>query len=94
MTASNLVNKKFAFTETTPQDYLKKLKDKSDTKISDLAVLTPIVEKVLEDNPVIVSQYQSGKTGVLGFFMGAVMKETRGQADPKIATSLLQDMLK
>ncbi|HOQ79423.1 MAG TPA: Asp-tRNA(Asn)/Glu-tRNA(Gln) amidotransferase subunit GatB, partial [Candidatus Absconditabacterales bacterium] len=46
--------------------------------------LENIAKKVLENNPTIVEQYKSGKTSTLGFFVGQVMKETAGKANPKI----------
>jgi Asp-tRNA(Asn)/Glu-tRNA(Gln) amidotransferase B subunit len=41
-----------------------------------------------------VSAYQSGKEGLLGFFVGQVMKETGGKANPKVVNVLLREKLK
>ena len=49
--------------------------------VSDTAALEPIVDAILAANPAQVEQYRGGKDGLLGFFVGQVMKETKGQAD-------------
>jgi aspartyl-tRNA(Asn)/glutamyl-tRNA(Gln) amidotransferase subunit B len=63
------------------------------TAISDAAELEPLVEKILEANPGQVAAYRGGKEGLLGFFVGQVMKETRGKADPKAVNELLREKL-
>ena len=60
---------------------------------SDENLLGQIVAKVLADNPDEVERYRKGKKGLLGFFMGEVMKASAGKADPKVAGSLLREML-
>jgi aspartyl-tRNA(Asn)/glutamyl-tRNA(Gln) amidotransferase subunit B len=51
------------------------------------------VEEVLAANPEQVEQYRSGKTKVLGFFVGQVMKATRGKANPAEVNRLLKAAL-
>jgi len=53
--------------------------------ISDTGALDAIVDGIIEKNPKQVEQYRGGKTAVLQFFVGQVMKATRGQADPAAA---------
>jgi aspartyl-tRNA(Asn)/glutamyl-tRNA(Gln) amidotransferase subunit B len=60
---------------------------------SDESALAEIVDQVLEEHPDEVARYQNGKKGLLGFFMGEVMKASRGKADPKVAKALLQQKL-
>ncbi len=48
---------------------------------------------VLQNHPQEVDSYRGGKTGLLGFFVGQVMRETRGQANPKMVNELLQKEL-
>ncbi|WP_296701371.1 Asp-tRNA(Asn)/Glu-tRNA(Gln) amidotransferase subunit GatB [Algoriphagus sp.] len=55
--------------------------------------LKPIVEAVLADNAAKVVEYKSGKKGLMGMFMGQVMKKSQGKADPKVATKLLTELL-
>jgi aspartyl-tRNA(Asn)/glutamyl-tRNA(Gln) amidotransferase subunit B len=62
-------------------------------QISDPSVLEPIVDSLLESNPANVEKYRSGKTNVFGFFVGQVMKQTRGQANPQIVNDLLKKKL-
>jgi aspartyl-tRNA(Asn)/glutamyl-tRNA(Gln) amidotransferase subunit B len=64
-----------------------------DTLVSDTAELDPLVERILADNPGQVAAYKGGKEGLLGFFVGQVMKETQGKADPKIVNELLRQKL-
>ena len=60
---------------------------------SDEESLKPIVESVLADNPGKVKEYKSGKKGLMGLFMGEVMKKSQGKADPKVASKLLTELL-
>ncbi len=62
-------------------------------QISDEGALQKIIDDVLAGNAKQVETYRSGKTGVFGFFVGQVMKATRGQADPKVVTDLLKKAL-
>ena len=47
------------------------------------------IDAVLAANPDKVAQYQGGKTGLIGFFVGQCMKEMRGQGNPKLINELL-----
>jgi aspartyl-tRNA(Asn)/glutamyl-tRNA(Gln) amidotransferase subunit B len=62
-------------------------------QISDAAELGRIIDEVLEKNPKQVEQYLGGKTAVLGFLVGQVMKATRGQANPQTVNALLREKL-
>jgi aspartyl-tRNA(Asn)/glutamyl-tRNA(Gln) amidotransferase subunit B len=61
--------------------------------IGDASELAPLVERILADNPAQVESYRDGKHGLLGFFVGQVMKETQGKADPKTVNELLREKL-
>ena len=61
--------------------------------VSDTSALEPIVDAVLAANPAQVEQYRGGKDGLLGFFVGQVMKETTGQADPRSVNDLVRAKL-
>lgn len=61
--------------------------------ITDSGELARIVDQVIAANPKQVEQYRGGKASVLSFFMGQVMKATRGQADPAAVTELLKEKL-
>jgi aspartyl-tRNA(Asn)/glutamyl-tRNA(Gln) amidotransferase subunit B len=62
-------------------------------QISDEATLAAIVEAVIAANPKQVEGYRSGKDGLFGFFVGQVMKETDGRANPVITSDLLHKRL-
>jgi aspartyl-tRNA(Asn)/glutamyl-tRNA(Gln) amidotransferase subunit B len=61
--------------------------------LSDTAELEPLVEQILAANPGEVEAYRGGKEGLLGFFVGQVMKETGGKADPKVVNAMLREKL-
>ena len=69
------------------------IKEKGLVQVSDAGTLEPVIEKILATNPAQVADYRAGKTKVLGFFVGQVMKATRGQANPQVVNDLLQRML-
>jgi aspartyl-tRNA(Asn)/glutamyl-tRNA(Gln) amidotransferase subunit B len=62
-------------------------------QISDEGALQKIIDDVLAKNASQVETYRGGKTGLLGFFVGQVMKATRGQADPAVVNELLRKAL-
>ncbi|HZQ90133.1 MAG TPA: Asp-tRNA(Asn)/Glu-tRNA(Gln) amidotransferase subunit GatB [Gaiellaceae bacterium] len=65
----------------------------AEAAVGDEDALVPIVEAVLAANPGQVETYRGGKEGILGFFVGQVMKETGGKADPKVVNRLLRERL-
>lgn len=58
-------------------------------QISDVSALEAIVDEVIASNPTQVEQYRSGKKAVIGWFIGQVMKASRGKANPEQARALL-----
>jgi aspartyl-tRNA(Asn)/glutamyl-tRNA(Gln) amidotransferase subunit B len=60
---------------------------------SDEEKLLAICKEVLEENPKEVEKYKAGKKGLLGFFVGQVMKKTRGKANPKVVNQILSKLL-
>jgi len=61
--------------------------------VSDTAELEPLVDRILEASPKEVEAYRAGKEGLLGFFVGQVMRETQGKADPRIVNELVRSKL-
>lgn len=51
--------------------------------------IIPIIDEVLKEFPAKVEEYKNGKKGILGLFMGEVMKRSKGKADPKVANELI-----
>jgi len=64
-----------------------------DGLVADTGELEPIVERILAANPGQVDAYRGGKEGLLGFFVGQVMKETQGKADPRVVNELVRAKL-
>jgi aspartyl-tRNA(Asn)/glutamyl-tRNA(Gln) amidotransferase subunit B len=62
--------------------------------ISDPAAITAIVEGLLAAHPAEVEAFRGGKTKLQGFFVGQLMKQTGGKADPKLANQILIEKLK
>ncbi len=77
-------------TKETPFEIAKRL---NLIQESDSESLRPIIEQVLSENQKKVLEYKSGKKGLIGMFMGEVMKKSLGKADPKVATKLLIELL-
>jgi aspartyl-tRNA(Asn)/glutamyl-tRNA(Gln) amidotransferase subunit B len=75
------------------QDPEKYVQVKNLTQISDQDQLDQVVDLVLEENPNEVQAYLGGKTKLISFFMGQVMKKTKGQANPKMVNSLISSKL-
>ncbi len=68
--------------------------DKKNLKqISDKDELGQIIEDILNENQDLVKQYRSGKTKVIGFFVGQIMKQTKGKANPSLINNLLKNKL-
>jgi aspartyl-tRNA(Asn)/glutamyl-tRNA(Gln) amidotransferase subunit B len=61
--------------------------------VSDTAELDPVIQRVLDENAVQVAAYRGGKEGLLGFFVGQVMKETQGAANPRVVSELVREKL-
>src|SRR6476646_6097474 len=71
-----------------PDDYL------SRTALGDEDTLAPVIDAVIAAHPEQAETYRGGKEGVLGFFVGQVMRETQGKADPKVVNQLLREKLR
>ena len=69
------------------------VKAKGLEQVSDRGAIETEVRKVLETNPDQVAQYRAGKTKVFGFFVGQVMRATRGRANPQTVNEILKDQL-
>ncbi len=69
------------------------VEEKGLTQISDTGAIEAEIDKIIESNPKQVEQYKGGKTKVIGFFVGNVMKATRGKANPEIVNKILKEKL-
>jgi aspartyl-tRNA(Asn)/glutamyl-tRNA(Gln) amidotransferase subunit B len=55
--------------------------------------ILPIIDEVIKEFPLKVEEYKNGKKGIVGMFMGEVMKRSKGKADPKVANALITKKL-
>lgn len=69
------------------------VKEKGLVQISDDSVILRYVEEVIRDNPEQVQAYKKGKEKLFGFFIGEVMKRSRGKANPKLVNEILKERL-
>ena len=70
------------------------VRDKGWIQILDEAEIEKAIEKAIEANPKQVEDYRKGKEKLFGFFVGEVMKQTKGKANPKLVNELLKKKLK
>ena len=62
-------------------------------QVSDEGTIIAILDEVLARNPDKVDQYRGGKTALLGFFVGQVVKASQGKANPRVVQKLLAERL-
>ena len=62
-------------------------------KLGELTEIRKIIAEILDNNPENIEKYKNGKTNLLGFFVGLVMKETKGQANPEMTSNILKEEL-
>ncbi len=63
-------------------------------QLTDTNAIEEVVEKVLTGSPKEVEAYKNGKTKLFGYFVGQVMKETKGKANPKVVNDILRKKLR
>ena len=68
--------------------------EKGLVQVSDTGEIDRVIDEVLAANPNQVAQYRGGKEGLFGFFVGQVMKASKGKANPKIVNERLREKLK
>jgi len=69
------------------------VKEKNLVQMSDEGELAAIVREIIAENPDQAQQFRDGKTKVMGFFVGQLMKKTKGQANPQLANKLFKQEL-
>jgi aspartyl-tRNA(Asn)/glutamyl-tRNA(Gln) amidotransferase subunit B len=84
----------FAEMLATGADPAQIVKEKGLVQMSDAGELLAAVQAVLAANPEQVQQYREGKTKVMAFLVGQLMKQTKGKANPQLANKLLEEELK
>ena len=69
------------------------IKEKGLAQISDTGALEAAAQEIINANPKEAADYRAGKTKVMGFFVGQLMKKTKGQANPQLANEIFQRLL-
>lgn len=87
-----IVNKKLT-TDLSPKEFAVKALELLAPKQFDEALLKQIIQDVLKSHGRVVEEYKKGKTGVLMFLVGQVMRQTKGQADAQVVRSELEKVL-
>src|SRR5579859_1755876 len=85
----DLYDKAFAAGEDFPAVYERE----KPQQITDVAALEKIINEIIAANPKQLEQYRVGKTTIIGFFVGQVMKASKGQAKPELVNELLRKKL-
>ena len=98
VTANGTISGKIAKTVfeemyTTGKDPESIVKEKGLVQISDDSVILRYVEEVIRDNPEQVQDYKQGKEKLFGFFIGEIMKKSKGKANPKLVNEILKKRL-
>ncbi len=75
--------------EKEPKNYI----TKDNAQISDKDELTNLIQNILNNNPSQIEAYHNGKSNLFDYFVGQVMKETRGKANPTMVKEILKNLL-
>ncbi len=77
-------------TDLNAQDFIK---EKGIEQVSDKSQIESLINSVLQKNEKMVNEYKSGKDKLFGFFVGQVMKESKGKANPQLVNQVLKELL-
>jgi len=78
-------------TGKTPEDIIE---EKGLKQVTDEGEIGKVIDSVLAAHPNEIEEFRAGKEKLLGFFIGQIMKQTRGKANPKIVNDILKDKLR
>ena len=87
--SNNMATDVFKMVYETGRDPAEIVKEQGLVQISDNTILEDAVSRIIDENPKSVSDYFQGKEAVVGFFIGQIMRETKGTANPKIAREIV-----
>ena len=90
--AANLLLNKKEYRDLDVLDFVKKAKE-ADNKITDLDELEKYALEAVKENPKALEEYKSGKDTVIQFFIGQIMRKTRGKADSGVAAAVIKKVL-
>lgn len=69
------------------------VEEKGLVQVTDVSAIEKVVLEVIGENPGQAEEYKNGKTKLMGFFVGQVMKKTKGKANPKIVNQVIREKL-
>jgi aspartyl-tRNA(Asn)/glutamyl-tRNA(Gln) amidotransferase subunit B len=78
----------------TGKDAATVVNEKGLVQVSDESELEKIVDDIISNSPDEVERFKGGEAKLMGFFVGQIMKQTKGKANPKIVNELLKNQLK
>ena len=78
---------------TSGQKPSKIVEDKGMKQVSDTGLIQEVVARIISENLDKAEAYRSGKKGLSGFFIGQVMREMKGQANPKVVNQIVTEEL-
>ena len=87
--SNNMATDVFKMVYETGRNPAEIVKEQGLVQISDNTILEDAVSRIIDENPKSVSDYFQGKEAVVGFFIGQIMRETKGTANPKIAREIV-----
>ena len=76
-------------TKTEPENFI----DKNNAQITDEEELQAIIDRILDNSEVQIKDYKNGRTNLFDYFVGQVMKETKGKANPNLTKKLITNSL-
>lgn len=91
--SNNIAKQVFVDMCETKKDPMEIIKDKNLMQIVDTNEITQIIDGVLGENQDKVVQYQQGKKGLFGFFVGLIMQKTKGKANPVMINEILKNKI-
>ncbi len=91
--SSKIAKQVFEQMSQTGEEPKQIVEDKGLIQISDTAIILPIIDEVIENNPQNVQKFKDGNSKLLGFFVGQVLKATLGKANPKVVNELVAKKL-
>jgi len=83
----------FVIMSETGKDPEQIVEEKGLKQVTDTGAIEAIVDKIISENPDNLAAYKAGKTNLLGWFVGQVLKQSQGKANPSIVNKLLKDKL-
>lgn len=91
--SSKIAKQLFKILATEGGDAREIVKARGMIQLSDPSQLQPIIDEVIANNQSSLEDYRNGKDRAVGFFVGQIMKATKGQANPKVVNELLMKTL-